>query len=279
MLDQELSRAGQTYRPSLEVRGLEDVPRPVVPLAIDFPDGHIIPPHTHRRAQLIYAARGVMTVSVTQAKGGAKGGGGGGLWVIPPQRALWMPAGIDHSIRMTGAVEMRTLYLAGVAASRLPADCRVVAVSPLLRELILRAMGIPPLYDEDGPDGRLMAVVLDQLRVLPVMPLHLPMPEDRRLAGICRALLDDLSDNRPLAAWARQAGASISTLGRLFRDGTGMGFTAWRQQARLVRALELLAAGRPVTLVALDLGYDSVSAFIAMFRRAFGVPPARYFRD
>jgi len=270
MVSQEISQTGQSYRPSLEVRGLEDVPRPVVPMAIDFPDGHIIPPHVHRRAQLIYAARGVMTVSVPAA--------GGGLWVIPPQRALWMPGGIAHSIRMTGDVEMRTLYLSGAAASRLPPDCRVVAVPLLLRELILRAMDIPPLYDEQGPDGRLMAVLLDQLHVLPVMPLHLPMPADRRLAAICRALLADLADNRPLQDWGREAGASVSTLARLFRRETGMGFAAWRQQARLVRALELLAAGRPVTQVAFDLGYDSVSAFIAMFRRAFGVPPSRYFR-
>lgn len=275
MVSQEISQTGQTYRPRLEVCGLEDVPRPVVPMAIDFPDGHTIPLHAHRRAQLIYAARGVMTVSVPHSGGAA----GGGLWVIPPQRALWMPGGVAHSIRMTGAVEMRTLYLTGAASSRLPPDCRVVAVPPLLRELILRAMDIPPLYEEQGPDGRLMAVLLDQLHVLPIMPLHLPMPSDRRLAAICRALLADLADNRPLEAWGRQAGASVSTLARLFRRETGMGFAAWRQQARLVRALELLAAGRPVTQAAFDLGYDSVSAFIAMFRRTFGVSPSRYFRE
>lgn len=271
MLDQEISHIGQSYRPTVAIEGLEDVPRPVVALPLDFPDGHRIPPHIHKRAQLIYAERGVMTVSVAQQ--------GGGLWVIPPQRALWMPAGILHRIRMTGDVAMRTLYVDPAAAPTLPGDCRVVTVSALLRELVLAAMRVPPLYDEAGPDGRLMGVILDQLRVLPIMPLHLPMPGDRRLAGICAALLDDLADNRPLEAWGRQAGASVSTLGRLFRAETGMGFSAWRQQARLVRALELLAAGRPVTQVALDLGYDSVSAFIAMFRRAFGVPPARYFRD
>lgn len=246
----------------------EDLPRPVLAVARDYPARHHIARHQHRRAQLVYAEAGVMTVQTAT-----------GVWVIPPERAVWVPAGVEHAIDTGSELAMRSLYIEKDAAPRLPRACCVVRVSPLLRELIGRAVDLPALYDENGPDGRLMRVILDQLETLPVAPLHLPMPRDARLKRITDALVQDPANAEPLRRWARRAGASTRTLARLFAKETRMSFSAWRQQLRLMKALEMLAARRPVTEVALDLGYASPSAFIAMFRRAFGVSPKRYFRD
>ena len=248
------------------IRDLQDVPRPIVASASDYPADHKIAPHSHPRSQLIYAERGVMTVTT-----------GIGVWVIPPQRAVWVPGGMEHRVGAAGPIRMRSLFVAAGAKAGLPAECCVVTVSPLLRELILRAVEIPPLYDLDGPDGRLMDVILDQLQRLPVTPLHLPMAVDARLGRITSALLAEPGINRTLAEWSNEAGASARTLSRLFVKETGMTFGAWRQQARLLKALEMLAGGHGVTAAALDLGYQSPSAFVAMFRRALGVSPGRYF--
>jgi AraC-like DNA-binding protein len=242
------------------------LPRPVVCLARDYLPGHVIPAARHRRAQLIYASRGVMTVNAPQ-----------GAWVLPPQRAVWVPAGTPHTTRMAGAASMRTLYIDPHAVPGLPAACCVVTVSPLLRELIGEAIRLPALYDEAGPPGRLVAVLLDQIRTLPAAPLHLPLPSDERLGRLAAALRAEPGDNRTLAAWGRAVGASSRTLARGFQRETGLGFRAWRQQVRLLAALERLAAGESVTAVALELGYETPSAFVAMFRRALGTSPGRYF--
>ena len=245
---------------------LDATPRTVVAWSDSYRAGFQVTPHRHRRAQLLYAAEGVMRVTTPE-----------GSWVVPPHRAVWVPPAVSHSIRMSSAVMMRTLYIEPAAAAPLPARCCVVSVPPLLRELILRAMELPLLYDTEGAQGRLVALILDEIRALPALPLHLPVPSEPRLARICGALLDHPEDGRALEQWARSAGASGRTLARLFRRETGMSFGAWRQQARLIEALTRLGAGEPVTHVALDLGYDSPSAFTAMFRRSLGVTPSRYF--
>src|SRR5262245_23314102 len=241
------------------------VPRPLAAMAKDFTEGHHIAPHSHPRAQLIFAAHGASLVTTEACS-----------WAVPPARAVWMPAGVTHEIRMAGAVGMRTLYVRRDAAARLPREARVLAVSPLLRELILRACALPIRYDENGPAGRLMQVVLDEIAALPTVALDLPIPRDPRLARLCRTLRADAGSSRTLGEWAADAGASTRTLARLFRKETGLTFAAWRQQARLLSAMAMLAAGMPVTQVALELGYESPSAFTAMFRRTLGAPPSRY---
>ncbi len=241
------------------------VPRPVAAMAKDFADGFHIAPHTHERAQLIFAARGVMTVSADS-----------GSWVVPPQRAVWMPGGVRHEIVMSGAVSMRTLYVRADAAAAQPPVVRVIAVSALLRELILRACAMPVLYDEASAEGRVMALLLDEIAALPSVALDLKMPADPRIERICQALRAAPGDSRTLDDWAREAGVSGRTLARLFVKETGLSFSDWRQQARLLGALARLAAGQPITRIAVDLGYDSPSAFTAMFRRALGAPPSRY---
>ncbi len=149
-----MSRTGQT--PFTDPAEFADNPRPVVALANDYPSGTEIAPHRHARAQLVYASQGVMTVTAAA-----------GSWVVPPQRAVWMPAGAEHAVRVNRAIAMRSLFIRPDAAPRLPQACRVVTVSALLRALILRAMSIPPRYDEAGPDGRILRVILDELRTLP----------------------------------------------------------------------------------------------------------------
>lgn len=247
---------------------LEALPVPVVAYARDLSPGERIPRHSHRRAQLVHASTGVMTVTTAS-----------GAFVVPPHRAVWMPAGVEHRIDAHGVVAMRTVYVATSVAAPLPPEVCVLQVTALLRELILAAVAAPTDYAPASATDRLMAVLLDQITALPVAPLALPMPRERRLARIVAALMADPADRRTLDDWARVSGASARTLARLFRTETGMTFGHWRQQRRLLRALELLATGTPVTLVAVETGYDSASAFTAMFRRALGAVPGRYFAD
>lgn len=243
----------------------QHAPRAVAAMPKDFVAGFEILPHNHERAQLIYATIGTMRVATDK-----------GVWVVPPQRALWMPAGTRHGIVMLADVTMRTLYLREDAAAPMPETCRVLPVSPLLRELIVRATELPLHYDEGGPAGHVVALILAELRGLQSLPLQLPMPRDSRLRAVCQALLDAPGDQRPLEAWANAAHASARTLARRFQSETGLTFGAWRQQARVLEAMGRLGSGVPVTQVALDLGYESVSAFSAMFRRAAGASPSHY---
>ena len=253
---------------SYEIHRVQEIPCPIAATATDYGPDDEIEWHSHPRGQLIYGISGVLTV-ITEA----------GRWVLPPERAVWVPAGMEHRSDIAGEVRMRSLFVTAEAAKALPRDCCVVTVPALLRELILEAVSVPKLYDIDGPDGRLMAVILDRLNRLEATPLYLPIPADPRLKRITDRLAVEPGIRAGLDAWAKKAGASARTLARLFVKETGLTFGAWRQQARLLKALEWLAEGRPVTAIALDLGYESPSAFIAMFRRAFGVPPGHYLKS
>jgi AraC-like DNA-binding protein len=236
-------------------------------LSEDPPAGSRIPPHRHPFAQLIYAARGVMTVRTDD-----------GVWVVPPERAVWVPPYVGHSIQMNGSVALRTIYLDPALAPIEGPQCCVVQVSALLRAAILRAVDFGPAYPESGREARLVSVIVDEIHDARTAPLHLPMPSDPRARRVADALGDDPGDKRTLRDWSRVAGASERTLERLFRDETALSFGAWRQQARLLHALERLAVGDSVTDVALRLGFEGPSAFIAMFRKAMGTTPGRYFR-
>jgi AraC-like DNA-binding protein len=234
-------------------------------MAKDFPSGFVIAPHSHPRAQLIYAADGVMRVISPQ-----------GAWVVPPLRAVWIPAGIEHEVRMSGPVAMRTLYIDSKSAPPLLAACTVIDVTPLLRALILRAVEEPIEYDEHGAAGLVMALILSELSRANAVPLRIPLPSDPRLAALCRALLDNPAETDTLDDWAERSGASARTLARLFNRETGMGFTQWRQQVRLAEAVGRLAKGEPIARIAESLGYSSASAFTAMFRRTLGATPRQY---
>jgi len=246
---------------------LDDPARPIAPLAVDYVGSSLRPWHHHRRGQLLYADVGVMQVATAA-----------GTWVVAPEQAVWVPPGVEHQVGHRSGVAMRTLYIDPVVARELPRECCVVAVPPLLRQLILRAMSIGLDYPPEGPEARVMAVILDELRALQPEPLHLPHPRDPRLRRIAEALLADPADGRALTDWAKAAGASERTLARLFVKETGMTFGAWRERLRLTAAVARLAEGQPVTAVAYDLGYQSPSAFIAMFRRSLGDTPGRYLK-
>jgi AraC-like DNA-binding protein/mannose-6-phosphate isomerase-like protein (cupin superfamily) len=227
---------------------------------------YVIPPHAHDWHQLIYASEGVMWVQTAE-----------GDWVVPPNRAVWVPAGVEHGIEITGSVLVQTLYLSTRLVGKLPKRCCAVNVSPLLRELIRHTVTLGMLDKNDRMRARLVGVLLDQLSALPTIPLQLPWPQDpraQRAATWLRAHLDDPGSTRQVA---RRAALSVRTLERLFQKETGLTFGKWRQQLRLLLALRLLAAGRPVTAVALEVGYESPSAFIVMFKRTLGVTPHRYF--
>jgi len=255
----------QTSQRSTNSADYQRVPRAVAAMPKDFAQDFVIEPHSHERAQLIFATAGTMRVVTGPA-----------MWVVPPQRALWMPAGIVHGIEMLDRVSMRTLYLRNDVAGIMPASCRVLQVSPLLRELIVRATELPLHYNEEGAPGHLVALLLAELHGAQALGLHLPMPHSQRLAMLCRALLDNPGGRRTLADWAQTLNTSERTLARLFQKETALSFAAWRQQARVLEAMGRLGSGAPVTQVALDLGYDSVSAFSAMFRRAAGASPSAY---
>lgn len=236
-------------------------------LAVGYPSGAVLERHSHDWAQLVYASDGVMSVATAE-----------GTWVVPPQRAVWIPAGVRHSVAMSGLVSMRTLYLAPRLLRSLPRRCCVVAVAPLLRELILHTMREGMLRRDDAAHRHLVDVLLDQLRALPAAPLELPLPRDGRALRVARLLQDHPAESATLGELARRAGASRRTLERLFHLETGMSFGRWRQQARLLHAMRLLAAGETVTTTALEVGYDSTSAFIAAFSQVLGTTPGRYYR-
>jgi AraC-like DNA-binding protein/quercetin dioxygenase-like cupin family protein len=257
-----MSRNGQRSTNPLDY---QHVSRAVAAMPKDFASGFEILPHHHERAQLIYATAGTMRVSTDD-----------GVWMVPPQHAVWVPAGTTHSIVMLSDTTMRTLYVRDDAATAMPTVCRVLSVSPLLRELIVRATELPVQYDESGPAGHVVALIVSELAGLQSLALQLPMPRDPRLRGLCQALLDRPGDPRPLEAWAATINTSARTLARRFQSETGLSFGAWRQQARVLEAMGRLGSGEPVTQVALDLGYESVSAFSAMFHRATGGSPSQF---
>jgi len=243
----------------------QDVPRPVAALADEYPPNSYDPPHTHKRGQLLYAISGVLVCSTPDA-----------TYVVPPQRALWVPSGVVHDARTRGHVSLRSLYLDDTIGASLPRTCRVIEVSTLLRELIVEATRIPVEYDYDSRDGRVMSLIVDEIRAAPSAALHVPMPRHPQLLRICQAILRDPAQKDVLDDWAQQAGMGRRTFTRLFRRETGLTFATWRQNVRLMEAMSRLATGHSVTTVAYDVGYNSPSAFTAMFRRAFGVPPTQY---
>jgi len=234
---------------------------------VTFPNGHTSNAHTHTWDQLTYAARGVITVRTSK-----------GIWVVPPHRAVWVPAGIEHTEEMSGLVAARSLFLAPGLSESLPRDCSTVNVPPLLRELLIHASPLGALDSKIPKQARLIGVILDQLEELRTVPLQLPSPvSDPRALKTAALLQDNPGMRESLAEIARQVGASKRTIERLFRLETGMPFSHWRQRLRLIHALRLLAEGQPVTSVALEAGYDSTSAFIAMFKKTIGTTPSRYF--
>jgi AraC-like DNA-binding protein len=230
-----------------------------------LPDAHEIAPHAHGWHQLIYASRGMMTVSADA-----------GLWVVPPHWAIWAPAGVSHAIRFHGASTLATLYFRP-GDFEMPASSTVIAVSPLLRELILRACAIGMLDRRDAVQAATALLIVDALNAQPARALGLPMPSSAELKAVAQHCGDARAgDTR---AVARRFGLSVRTLERRFAAETGMTFGQWRRHARFLLALRLLGEGAAVKTVAEDAGYRSASAFVAAFSATFGATPGRYFAN
>ena len=239
----------------------------ITTLARNYPAGHVVPLHFHDRDQVVYASSGVMTVRTEV-----------GAWVVPTRRAVWIPASVAHTITMSGAVAMRTLYLKARLVNTLPRGCCVVHVSALLKELILHACTVGSLNRTIRWQSHLIHVIVNQLSAIRVVPLQLPNPTDPRALRVARILSENPSDRRTLSALCKVAGTSKRTVERLFQEDIGMTFAKWRQQLRLMQAMLLLAEGAKVTHAALESGYSTPSAFISMFRKALGTTPTLYFK-
>lgn len=239
----------------------------VFAVASDYPDRMTVPPHRHARDQLLHALSGVVLVSTAT-----------GRWIVPPEYALWIPAGCTHQVEMLGAVRMRSAYLRA-GAVQLPGGApRVLAMNALTRTLLVEAMRIA---DEPAPprrDALLAELLLIEISRLGEQPLVLPMPADARLMRLCLGFVAAPSARAPLDAWAARAGMSRRSLSRHFRRETGLTLDQWRQQACVFAALPRLIDGEPVTRLALDLGYESPAAFTTMFRRMLGRSPRAYSR-
>lgn len=235
-------------------------------LVARFRDGASIAPHAHEWGQLIYAATGVMSVSTEQ-----------GSWVAPPHWAVWAPAGISHAMRFTGETSLKTLYLRPGRWRQLPAKSTVVTVSPLLRELIARAVLAGMLDDREPVHRAMTALIIDEFRTRSTPGLDLPFPTTPLLRRVADHLAQAPADRSAHHVVARHFGIGARSLERGFESETGMSLGRWRKQARLLFALRVLGAGGAVKHVALAAGYRSTSAFIAAFRSTLGTTPTQYF--
>lgn len=222
--------------------------------------------HRHARGQLFCIERGLVRVRTTC-----------GAWLLPPHRAGWIPPGVDHKVSVIGALSGWGVMVRPDVTASLPEEPCVTGVSDVLRALVRRAASWNGAEHLQPEQERLVAVLLDEIRVARLEMLHLPLPTEHRLLAIANLLIDHPEDERTFSELATWAGLSVRTASRHFVAQTGMSFVQWRQQARLALAFERLASGEAVAQVADALGYATPSNFISMFRKAFGEPPGRYF--
>ncbi|MCP8895993.1 helix-turn-helix transcriptional regulator [Shinella daejeonensis] len=234
----------------------------------EVPHGYIVPPHRHRRTQFLCVFAGVVLVATVR-----------GRWMIPPGHALLIPRGLEHSVEMHSDVTMRSVYVMsgeGLAASPEPA---VLEVTELAQQLLTEAVRLTPMEADSRRAELVMALLLDEIGRLRDRPLGLPFPSHARLAALCRRFMDDPAPDAKIDDWAARLHMSRRSFTRLFREETGVSFSTWRQQAVIFACLPKLAAGLPVTQVALEAGYDSVPAFTTMFKRMLGSAPKLYFHN
>jgi len=242
-----------------------DQQHPVRLIARNLNQGETLPPHSHPWAQLTYSPQGMLQVTA-----------GGQVWFVPPQRAIWIPPGIPHEVTTLSTARLRVLHIDASHNPRPVTNCEVLEICPLIKELIARMEQLDPSATCER-ELRISAVLCDEIQAAPAIPVHLPMPSEKRLRAACDWLIAHPADADSLEVVARHAGASARTLNRLFEKELHMSFVQWRQQMRLSLAVPLVAQGLPLSRVAAELGYASQSAFSAMFRKALGVPPGVFF--
>lgn len=251
----------------------DDDDRRVIILQVDYPAGHQIAPHHHRRDQLLFGVCGIVIVTTPT-----------GTWVMPSQRGMWLPSGVEHRVQIPVMAQTYSLYFEPGAIGAMPDQCQVVGITSFMRSLIEQAAEIPA---EDGSSGRqdlgrksaLMTLMQLEVKRLPHLPLSLPLPAHPALAAWCRSFLVNPTIHATIDDFSGALGMNRRTFTRLFRRETGLTFVAWRQQACILVALPRLAAGEAVTSVAMDLGYDNPAAFTSMFKRSLGSPPNAYLKQ
>ena len=232
-----------------------------------MPENYVGEAHQHPWGQLAYASKGIMKVATP-----------GASFIIPPQKAVWLPRYTPHTMSSRFGISFRSLYLHNSWTRKLPEVATVINVNCLLRELILEAASwIEQTLSEQ--QERLVSVLIDQVEMAKEAPLFLKVPTDKRLLQIANRLMSDPADSLSLESWSRGIGATSRTLNRLFVKETQMGFVEWRQRLRILYSLDRLERGENVAAIALDLGYESDSAFITMFKKHLGVSPKKYFKQ
>ncbi|MGP4752695.1 MULTISPECIES: AraC family transcriptional regulator [Rhizobium/Agrobacterium group] len=224
------------------------------------------PRHSHEEAQLLYAVSGVVSIRTDR-----------GTWVVPPSRAVWLPPKLAHETSSHAGVQFRSLLIDTSEIGGLPDECLVVTITPLLRELILKLAELAEKPQSREQADAIVRLLLMELSFQPAQPLNLPIPKHSGLAQMCEQFRTNLAENLSIEDAATRLHMSRATFMRTFRRETGMSFGQWRQQARMLDALTMLAEGRSVLDVALECGYNSPSAFSAVFRRSLGCPPSTYF--
>ena len=250
-------------RRSTDPEDYQGLPQPIGAMSKQFADGHLIPMHHHARDQLLFAASGIMRLQTERR-----------AWLVPADGAICIPGGTDHSVRMHGVVDMRTLYIDAATVPRRPRPLCVISVSALLRQLILALSEEPVRYAPGSRADQIAGLIETEIGLAPERALHVPLPTDVRLQRLCGELMAKPSDRRTLDEWSQVAGASPRTLARLFEQDLGMGFTAWRRRVRFQSAMEALSRGEGVSAVASKHGYRSPSAFTAAFRKVMGNVPS-----
>lgn len=248
----------------INLPGREPTPdRPIRLVARDLDADELLASHRHAWGQVTYALDGVVRVTV-----------GNSTWIVPPQRAIWIPANATHEVTTLERAKLRALYVHADVAPFRGEQCEVLDVSSLLRELIVALS----LVNAGEPrEAMLSSLILDELARSRTLPIRVALPEDKRLKLLCEALIADPASPLGLDEWAGRVGASSRTLARLFEKDLGMSFGQWRQQVRLAHAAPLIARGMPLSSVAAELGYASQSAFSAMFKKTFGQSPSVFF--
>lgn len=273
-------RSRQTLPPADPLRFAPSAERPLRAKAREMAADMDIQPHRHDWGQLVFSVSGAVRVS-------AHADAAHSTFLVPPSRAVWIPAGVTHAVTVVERADLRTLYLLpGLLEDEGSPDwqrCRVLEVSPLLRELVMQLDARPDAPAAAAPgsarEALLRALIVDELQRARPLRLGVDLPHDARLRRLCEAMLDAPARHLSLEAWAGEIGASARTVSRLFRDELGTSFAQWRSQVLLAHALAMAARRQPMSHIATELGYASASAFTAMVKRTVGMPPSRFFAE
>jgi AraC-like DNA-binding protein/quercetin dioxygenase-like cupin family protein len=267
-MNREIDLAAPANTKSTDPIDYQNIGKPLGGMPKHYAQGDQLAMHRHERAQLIYAVAGVMEIT-TEC----------GVWMVPPQRALWIPGDVKHGMSARTDVELRTLFVNESAfPGRTVQVVSSIEVLPFLRELIVATVGLPIDYEENRRNMLLIELLLEEIICSTDGSLHIAVANDKRLLKVCHLIRRNPEDDRSLDELGGLVGASGRTLARLARRELGVPFSYWRQQVKVFSALPLLDSGAPISLIAASLGYQTSSAFTETFRKMLGVTPSQYIK-